>query len=53
MISKYATNTYEITDSYKKIQLLAKNAKVKIEPSDEKKWFHLLRVGVDHSEMKL
>ena len=29
MISKYVTNTYEITDSYKKIQLLAKNAKVK------------------------
>lgn len=83
MISKYVTNTYEITDSYKKIQLLAKNAKVKIEPSDDdstaltvfakkrypygfslrdgvltiesqkKKWFHLLRVGVDHSEIKL
>ena len=35
MISKYVKNTYEITDSYKKIQLLAKNAKVKIEPSDD------------------
>ena len=83
MIAKYVTNTYEIADAYSDIQLFAKNAKVKIEPSNDdstalaifekkrypyeflvqegvliiqsqkKKWFHLLRVGVDHTEIKL
>jgi DUF4097 and DUF4098 domain-containing protein YvlB len=35
MITKYATNTHEITDVYKQILLDAKDAKVKIEPSND------------------
>ncbi|MBR2340296.1 MAG: DUF4097 family beta strand repeat protein [Clostridia bacterium] len=35
MIAKYVTNTYEITDTYKKIFLNAKDANVKIEPSSD------------------
>ena len=35
MIVKYITNTYEITDAYKNILLNAKDASVKIEPSDD------------------
>ncbi len=83
MITKYVANTYEITDSYKEIVLNAKDAKVKIEPSDdnstklflfEKKshtygffikgdtltikqtktrWYDFLRIGIEHSEIKL
>ena len=37
MISKYVTSAYEITDSYKEILIIAKNAKVKIEPSNDEK----------------
>lgn len=35
MITKYVTNTYEITDTYKEILLDAQEAKVKIEPSSD------------------
>ena len=35
MISRYITNTNEITDTYKKILLNTKDAKVKIEPSND------------------
>ena len=35
MFKGYVTNTYEITDAYKKILLDAKDAKVKIEPSND------------------
>ena len=35
MIAKYATSTHEITDAYKQILLDTKDAKVKIEPSDD------------------
>lgn len=35
MITKYVSNTYDITDTYEKILLNAKNAKVKIEPSSD------------------
>ena len=37
MIAGYVTKTYEISDSYKEIQLKAGDAKVKIEPSDGNK----------------
>ena len=83
MITRYVTNTYEVTDPYKKILLDTKNAKIKIEPSNdnntnlvffEKKrrpyeffiqddtltikltktrWYNFLRIGVDHSEIRL
>lgn len=83
MFKGYVTNTYEITDAYKKILLDAKDAKVKIEPSNDNgtkmvffehkkhpyeffieddtltiklvktRWYNLLRVGVDHSEIRL
>ena len=35
MIKRYVTNTHEITATYKKILLSAKNAEVKIEPSND------------------
>ena len=35
MIARYVTSTYEIADAYKEILLCAKEAKVKIEPSDD------------------
>ena len=35
MIAKYVTNTYEITNTYKKILINAKDASVKIEPSND------------------
>ena len=35
MITKYVTSTYETTDAYKKILLEAKDAKVKIEESND------------------
>lgn len=35
MIARYVTSTYEIEDTYKKIWLNAKDAKVKIESSDD------------------
>lgn len=37
MIAEYVTNTYEIADRYKAIRLNAKEAKVKIEPSNDDK----------------
>ena len=37
MIAGYVTKTYEISDSYKEIQLKAGDAKVKIGPSDDNK----------------
>ena len=35
MIVKYVTNTYEITDTYKNLLINAKDASVKIEPSND------------------
>ena len=35
MISKYVTNSYQITDAYNRILLDAKDAKIKIEPSND------------------
>ena len=83
MIVKYVTNTYEITDTYKNLLINAKDASVKIEPSNDDstklvffenkkhpyeffieddtltikliktKWYNLLRVGIDHSKIRL
>lgn len=83
MISRYVTNTNEITDTYKKILLKSNDAKVKIEPSNDnntkitffekkrrpyefsvqdntltiqpskRKWYNLLKIGIDRSEIKL
>ena len=83
MIKRYVTNTHEITATYKKMLLSARNAKVKIEPSNDDgtklvffeskkhpyeffieddtltikltkaRWYNLLRVGVDRSEIRL
>ena len=83
MFNRHVASTHEITDTYKKILLDVKNAKVKIEPSnsngtklfffeDQKhpheffieddtltiklvktRWYNLLRVGVDRSEIRL
>lgn len=83
MNRNYTTRTYEITDRYKEIMILAKDAKVSIEPSNDNntklaiyekkrqpysfflqndvltiaptktKWYHLLRIGINHTEIKL
>lgn len=83
MKARYVTNTYQITDKYTNILLNAKDAKVKIEPSNDnsttlvvvekkrnpytffirdntltiqltkRKWYHFLKIGIDHSEIKL
>ena len=83
MFKRYITNIHEITDTYKKILVNAKDAKVKIEPSNDNdtklvffenkkhpyeffieddtliiklvktRWYNLLRVGVDRSEIRL
>ena len=83
MNRSYIALTYEITDHYKAIMILAKDAKVSIEPSNDNntklaiyekkrrpysfflqndlltiastktKWYHLLKIGIDRSEIKL
>ena len=83
MIARYVTNTYKITDTYKKILINTKDAKIKIAPSNDNntnlvffekkrrpykffvqddtltvkpqktKWYNFLRIGVEHSEIKL
>ena len=83
MFKRYVTNTYEIVDTFENIYLDAKDAQVKIEPSDggntklvffekkrspydfsitdgtliikstKTKWYNYLKIGVNHSKIKL